>query len=919
MTDKEMKVAASSRGNASDRDSGDYYAPEVLAKSNNFMVTYHRLVRGADTLVVTFGEIDSKLTPTGFASELCFKSGVDHVYVAQRPRTQYQFLSREQLLSTLSYVSRGKRVVMYGSSLGAYCAIYYAGVLNADALAFSPRVPAHPAIDSIMDHGFRNRGFRHSQLHSGERTKGRVVIFFDPDNHIDSFYVNSFVRPAYPSASYHEIKGAGHYTARALALSGELKRFAQRFFEGKPETNYSLDYRAILNWQTRAASRRLRGGRVQHALENFRAVCSSPAISHDDKVRYSRKFLRSKKAISAPRARSSKLIGRIGQRERELIADSVKVLFVGDLILLRDQLLNSYDEKVGGYNFEPMFSHVMEYISESDFSIGVFGGPTAGAEFPLSTSSYADGIPLRLNYPDGFAEAVKDAGFSLVTLAQNHILDCGPEGALRTVDVLDDVGLEHIGCYRNLREKSESKIVNVGGLSIGFLAYTIPSNGYKSEFFFRKESSHITSVLVSPSDPNFPQAKRQVLDDLQRMKGKSPDCIVVLPHMGAQFRHAPDAFQKAWCDVFVEGGADLILSDHPHAVQPFEWRASPSGGDVLVVHCPGNFVNSYVDRDGDISALVQVYLSKSNGKPVAASAVPLYAYAYYGKSYMPIPMRKLLDESSGAPRISQHEFKRISEGHEIFSHSMLGEVLPVDHIQDKYFVFAHRVEEGNRSGYMRSPVEALCLESWRQTRLVDSLSKARSACFVGDSVTEGTRNGGYGWHEPLVGGFPDLEVAVVAKGDKGSPYFAGLASEFASLKADVYVFALGANDVRYRDPGQCAMTAEDFVENVRLMVRKVREENSSADLFFLAPWCSDDHDPVSKLGKQERVAMISEYSAALESSCDGDHGIYFIDQNEIISRAFTRKDPRFYLVDHIHPNANQGIRLYAQAVVASSP
>ena len=54
-----------------------------------------------------------------------------------------------------------------------------------------------------------------------------------------------------------------------------------------------------------------------------------------------------------------------------------------------------------------------------------------------------------LNFPDEFASAVKKSGIDLVSTANNHLLDKGKEGALRTLDVLDNVGLEHTGSYRN--------------------------------------------------------------------------------------------------------------------------------------------------------------------------------------------------------------------------------------------------------------------------------------------------------------------------------------------------------------------------------------------------------------------------------------------------------------------------------------
>ena len=896
-----------------------YLPPKVISRNKNFRITYHECKKPAATIVITFGEVDSSLSNTGFASQLCFDSNVDHIYVAQKVGTQYQYLSQEKLLSVVKEVIKGKKVITYGSSLGGYCAIYYAGVLNADVLSFSPRIPAHPAIDILMQQRFKNRGFKHLEIVDGSLTSGRVKVFYDPDNYIDDYYVKCFVKPAYPNAELCRIVGAGHYTARALAVSGCLKKVVKGFFFGGDET-FSVDHAALLDWNKKIIKARLRRGKLQHAIENFVAVTHSPAMSEHDVRDYNYWFHKKMKAAQISTKMNSEPVPHIiGEEEKNIIKNSKKLLFVGDLILLRKQLLNSYDHSVGDYNFYPMFSHVKKYIRESHFSIGVFEGPTAGEEFPLSTSSYADGIPLKLNYPDGFALAVKNAGFDLVTTAQNHLLDCGVKGAMRTIDILNSVGLDQVGCYKKKEDKEAVKIVDIDGIKVGVLAYTMRSNGYKSNFFFDPESSHVTSVLVSETDPYFHEAKQQVLDDFSRLKKSYSDCIVVLPHMGAQFRHSPDRFQNLWCNIFIDEGADIILSDHPHAVQPFEWRKKADGKNSLILHCPGNFVNSYTDKDGDISALVQVYMRPGNGEPLAASAVPLYAYAPYGGAYYPIPLHVLLEQTKCAPTLSQYEFSRVEECHRVFSKSMLGEQLPIDHIQEKYYVFSHRVSPLNETGYVRNLASPVDLSDCEDSYLVSALATAGSACFVGDSVTEGTKNGGYGWYEPLVANYPRLKVMNVSKGGKGSPYFLSKAKEIAACHADVYVLAIGANDVRYRNPKLCAMTAESFVENIRAIVGEVREHNPSSLIFLLSPWCSDDYDPVSKLKKAEREKMIIEYGNALESFCEKKDNLFFIDQNPVLLDEFKKKDPRFYLRDHIHPNANQGIALYSRAVALSSP
>ena len=106
-------------------------------------------------------------------------------------------------------------------------------------------------------------------------------------------------------------------------------------------------------------------------------------------------------------------------------ADAFKILFCGDLILLEDQVKRAFDGK-----------------------------------------------GLYLNFPDAFADAVKNAGFNLVTTANNHVLDMGVDGALRTIKTLNAKQIDFIGSYPSAADKANSrvKIVDKDGVKMAILA-----------------------------------------------------------------------------------------------------------------------------------------------------------------------------------------------------------------------------------------------------------------------------------------------------------------------------------------------------------------------------------------------------------------------------------------------------------------
>ena len=108
---------------------------------------------------------------------------------------------------------------------------------------------------------------------------------------------------------------------------------------------------------------------------------------------------------------------------RDSINNSIRISFVGDLILSKDQAISAKNNITGKYEFDEMFKYTSKHFHESDLFIGVYEGPSAENNASYSTSNYDDNIPLFLSFPDEFAESVKNAGINLVITANNHLLD----------------------------------------------------------------------------------------------------------------------------------------------------------------------------------------------------------------------------------------------------------------------------------------------------------------------------------------------------------------------------------------------------------------------------------------------------------------------------------------------------------------
>ena len=149
-------------------------------------------------------------------------------------------------------------------------------------------------------------------------------------------------------------------------------------------------------------------------------------------------------------------------------------------------------------------------------------------------------------------------------------------------------------------------------------------------------SSYLTSVIYGTKGETFEKLKQNVEEDFKAAKALSPDLIVVLPHIGTQFSNEPDSEQKVWFDIFKENGADIILGDHPHVVEP-AMIEEYNGKNVFTAYCPGNFANIYRDEQGDTSMLVDVYIDRDTKKVIGGSIVPLYTHASADGNFRAVP------------------------------------------------------------------------------------------------------------------------------------------------------------------------------------------------------------------------------------------------------------------------------------------
>ena len=120
---------------------------------------------------------------------------------------------------------------------------------------------------------------------------------------------------------------------------------------------------------------------------------------------------------------------------------TARIMANGDL-LYHDGLYMSALQADGSYDFTENFTYVKPWLKQADLVLGDFEG-TINPDYPLS------GYPL-FNAPQSVTAAISDAGYDVMDLAHNHILDSGLEGASTTADAFKEVGIDPVGVMKIL-------------------------------------------------------------------------------------------------------------------------------------------------------------------------------------------------------------------------------------------------------------------------------------------------------------------------------------------------------------------------------------------------------------------------------------------------------------------------------------
>lgn len=357
--------------------------------------------------------------------------------------------------------------------------------------------------------------------------------------------------------------------------------------------------------------------------------------------------------------------------EPEPIIKTVKLAVVGDIMVHDYQYNEAYDPATGQYDFMHNFQDVKKYFEGNDLVIGnlelTFGGPDRPyASFPC------------FNTPDSFLDAVQDAGFNLLTTANNHCMDTGQAGLVRTLDKLDEAGIEHFGTYRSQEERDTILYRDVNGIRFAFLSYTYGTNGIPVP------QDYLVNLIDSDT----------MVSDIKEAR-KNADVVVVMPHMGNEYETYPRDIFVEWADLMFEAGADIVLASHPHVLQKMEYRTLEHGDgahDGFIIYSLGNFISSQTTPPRNASIVLHLTVEQIADEPPSVkevSFVPIWTQFRNAQNQDEFVVRSVyerlsLSQSEKDAQIRKKDQARLEEIHKETACFLLGRDIPFSEMQEEY-------------------------------------------------------------------------------------------------------------------------------------------------------------------------------------------------------------------------------------------
>lgn len=262
----------------------------------------------------------------------------------------------------------------------------------------------------------------------------------------------------------------------------------------------------------------------------------------------------------------------------------IKITIFGDICPVKDTL-------IGFESGDPssiISEDILRLISESDFTVGNLECALTDNPLPIKKTG-----PV-LFAPQTTAITLAKAGFKALSLANNHIRDCGTEGLESTLSACNQNHIKTFGAGFCEDEAKKILIEKINGFSIGFMSF--------AEYEFNAcDCIHPGAAILD------------IYTDFNRIREvrKLVDYLIVLYHGGIEYHSYPSPMLQKRCRAIANAGADMILCQHSHCIGTYEFFKNS-----FILYGQGN--NLFGHRKGDDNwnegLLIQLIINGKNKK-----------------------------------------------------------------------------------------------------------------------------------------------------------------------------------------------------------------------------------------------------------------------------------------------------------------
>lgn len=223
-------------------------------------------------------------------------------------------------------------------------------------------------------------------------------------------------------------------------------------------------------------------------------------------------------------------------------------------------------------NPDYLYEEVRHLIVGADLAVGVLN-----ATMSDNVTQTGCARTFQLVGRSNNADAAARAGFDLMSLATNHIKDCGKMKSwcdfalLDTLDNLHRAGIQTVGAGKNLAEALQPVVFTINGVRFGFVS--LGDRKMDENIFARADYPGIANLT--------PENLQLAMSEVRKIA----DVVIALPHWGNEYNSIPSMLQRQQAQQLIDAGANLVVGNHTHVVQAIDTIA-----DIPVFFGLGNFV-----------------------------------------------------------------------------------------------------------------------------------------------------------------------------------------------------------------------------------------------------------------------------------------------------------------------------------------